>query len=167
MVQELSPSFTAAEQLLVSFERTDTFELWSYIWALSLKHLQAEIRDELQYLTNDAQSLLGPGDGYIDLIEIAHKAQMFGQPSSVWFTLNLFTRQRAHCRYDDVTPFTSWKTKCCMLHDEPSLHNRVDVFSLVSSDLHWNARLSHCHLHGQRKVAISWTNLNWSTKVDK
>lgn len=89
------------------------------------EHIQKE--DELQYLTDDAQSLLGPGDAQIYLVGIAHKAQMFGQPSSVWFTLNHFTWQRTHCCYDDVTPFTSYKTKHCISHDKTSLHNRVKV----------------------------------------
>lgn len=67
----------------------------------------SKIREELQYLTNDAQSLLGSGDAHIYLVGIVHEAQMFGQPTAIGFSHNLLTWQRAHCRYDDVIPFTS------------------------------------------------------------
>lgn len=90
-------------------------------------HMSIFKEDEQQYLTNDAQSLLGPGDSHIYLVGNANKAQMFGQPSSIWFILDRFRWQRAHCWYDDVTPFTSYKTKHCMSHDKTLLDNRVKV----------------------------------------
>ena len=105
----------------------------------SYEHIQKE--DELQYLTDDAQSLLGPGDAQIYLVGIAHKAQMFGQPSSVCSlhvaenTLLLWWRNAIHF-LQDKTLYITWQDIATQ---------QSEGLSLVSSDLCWNTRLSHCH----------------------
>lgn len=101
MTQKVSPSLVAVEQVLISCKKG--------------RHVRQRSRqsydNEVKRLTNDTQSLLGSGDGHVDLIGVAHEAQVFGQESSVWFLLNLVTWERAHCGYDDVAPLAPWKTK--------------------------------------------------------
>lgn len=60
-------------------------------------------------LTDDAQPFLGSGDGYVDLVGVVYKTNMFRHPGAVRFLLNLIAGNGADCGENHVAPLAPWE----------------------------------------------------------
>lgn len=64
-----------------------------------------------QTLTNDAQPLLGPGDGHVYLVGVHNKAQKLLEPALGWPLVHITSGACSNRAHYHIAPLTPWKAE--------------------------------------------------------
>lgn len=73
------------------------------------RHCLPQPSPATQTLTNDAQPLLGPGDGHVYLMGVHNKAQKLLEPALGWPLVHISPGACSDGAHYHIAPFTSWE----------------------------------------------------------